>query len=164
MLPNITSVGVSPSSLNTGENDIVVNATVTDGTGVTSVSAVLIDSEGWIVTDVTSLTLESGDSLNGTYTGTVVVPPDASDGQYQVAVLASNAETVEEDFGTYGIYVYEEFITLVRGISEPDKPGDTPPDTNEEADKCCCKVSINISSGPVNIYVCGTEPKINSPE
>lgn len=32
-----------------------------------------------------------------------------------------------------------------------------------ETEKCCCKVTITVSAGPVNIYVCGSEKKSNIP-
>jgi len=65
------------------------------------------------------------------------------------------------NWDTYAIS-YENIITLERGISEPGEPRE-PGDTNDKKDEGCCKVSINISSGPVNIYVCGTEKKVNVP-
>ena len=145
MLPNITLVQVNPFLLNTGETNIVVTATVTDDGGVIDV----------VVTAETPLTLESGDSQNGIYTGTVVIPlaPDIIDGLYGVAVLAANAEAVQGDLSTYAINT-DSMITLQRGNGGNGGNAD-----DDNSDKGCCKVSINISSGPVNIYVCGTESK-----
>jgi len=159
MLPNITLVQVNPLVLNTGETNIVVTATVTDDGGVIDVVAVPYDvNEGWAITAETPLTLESGDSQNGIYTGTVVIPlaPDIIDGLYGVAVLAANAEAVQGDLSTYAINT-DSMITLQRGNGGNGGNGGNADDDN--SDKGCCKVSINISSGPVNIYVCGTESK-----
>jgi hypothetical protein len=156
MLPNITLVQVNPFLLNTGETNIVVTATVTDDGGVIDVVAVHYDvNEGWAITAETPLTLESGDSQNGIYTGTVVIPlaPDIIDGLYGVAVLAANAEAVQGDLSTYAINT-DSMITLQRGNGGNGGNAD-----DDNSDKGCCKVSINISSGPVNIYVCGTESK-----
>lgn len=156
MLPNITLVQVNPFLLNTGETNIVVTATVTDDGGVIDVVAVPYDvNEGWAITAETPLTLESGDSQNGIYTGTVVIPlaPDIIDGLYGVAVLAANAEAVQGDLSTYAINT-DSMITLQRGNGGNGGNAD-----DDNSDKGCCKVSINISSGPVNIYVCGTESK-----
>ena len=165
MVPNFTLVQVNPLVLNTGQTDVAVTATVTDDTGVTSVLAVPYDvNEGSAITSETTLTLESGDNLNGTYTGTIVIPPEIIDGQYGIAVLAANAESVEGDFSTYAINT-DNTITLARGVGGGGgEPGDIPSDTDDQSDKGCCKVSINISSGPVNIYVCGTENKLNAPK
>ncbi|MGB8163337.1 MAG: hypothetical protein WCE92_10660 [Nitrososphaeraceae archaeon] len=76
-------VEANPSVLNAGETDIVVSATVTDDTGVTFVIAFAYDpSTGNQIGTETELTLQSGDNLNGIYTGTIVLTPEIRDGPY----------------------------------------------------------------------------------
>ena len=152
MPPSIISVEINPLVLSADESDVIVRATVTDDGGVTRVFAGAWDPT---ITDVyeTEMTLVSGDNLNGTWTGTIVIPFGISGGLFQIAVLATNADTVEEDYSTYG-YNDESVITVIR----PGEPGES-----GEKEECCCKVSINVTAGPVNIYVCGSEKKSNIP-
>jgi hypothetical protein len=272
MPPSITSVNVTPSVLTPGESQVYVEAIVSDVVGVTNVYAQAYDPfMGIWTSEVILLTLASGDSLNGTYGENIVFPPDVNDGQYGIVVFASNAESVEGDWDTYG-QNYDGIVSLERGVTVSDinppvitsmnvnppvltagegqatvtvtitddvgvisvaavvidrytllpvsiwnelgldlgtpqdgtwngtiiipygiedgdhyrvairasdeagnyiesqdlaislqrGTGPPPPETNGEG-KCCCDVSININSGPVNIYVCRSDMKPDIP-
>jgi hypothetical protein len=157
MPPTITSVAVDPMILHPGQTDVYVDVTVTDDLGVTVVEAVAFDSStASFVSDQITLALASGDSLNGTYNGTIVIPLSVSDGFYQIVILAANTMSDPNDYTSLDIND-DSVITLTRGAEPPvPTPEDGSSETNAKG-KCCCDVSININAGPVNIYVCGSD-------
>lgn len=168
MVPSISSVILdSPSVSNTDvlqgtETDLKVTATITDATGVTAVYALLFDPLLGTVGVQTMLSLISGTELNGTYQGTMVIPMDVINGDYQVIVLAANAETIEDDYSTYGLND-DRILQILRDSSGPVTPPGIPPGEDDKNDTGCCKVTININAGPVNIYVCDPERKTEIP-
>ena len=163
MPPTITSVLVNPMELYPGQTDVTVDVTVTDDLGVTAVESVAFDSStGSFVSEQIPLSLASGDALNGTYNGTIVIPLSIIDGFYQIVVFAANTMSDPLVYSSWDIND-DWVINLMRGVTEPSEPipSDSPSEPNEK-EKCCCDVSINITAGPVNIYVCGPNSKSQS--
>jgi hypothetical protein len=159
----ITAAAINPTILNAGQTDVVVDATVTDDSGVTAVEAIAFDSStGNFVSSQITLTLATGDTLNGTYRGTIVIQPSISDGQYQIIVIAGNAMSDPTNFSGFAIND-DSVISVERGVTGPvvPTPNNGSSETNEKA-RCCCEVSINVTSGPVNIYVCGQDSRVKS--
>jgi hypothetical protein len=166
VVPSISTVVLDTTTiLNTEtlagtETDLKVTATVTDDTGVTSVHAFLFDPLLGTGGNETVLTLISGTDLDGTYQGTMFIPLDVNNGDYQVIVLAANAATVPDDYSTYGIND-DRILHILR--DEPEPPGPVEPGETDTKDTGYCKVTININAGPVNIYVCDPEKKTEIP-
>jgi hypothetical protein len=126
---------------------------------VTAVYALLFDPLLGTAGNETVLMLISGTDLNGTFQGTMVIPLDINNGDYQVVVLAANITTIPEDYSTYGIND-DRILHIVRSVSGPEEPpGPVEPGETDTKDAGCCKVTININAGPVNIYVCDPEKK-----
>jgi hypothetical protein len=120
MLPSITSVNVTPAVLTTGESQVYVEANVSDTVGIINVFSEAYDaSTGSWTSEVITLNLVSGDSLNGVYGENIVFPPDVKDGVYQIAVVASNSESVEGNWETYGQNI-DGIVTLERGVTGSD--------------------------------------------
>jgi len=153
--PEITSVNVVPTVLTAGQWEVTVTATVSDDVGVIEVAAVAINRNTLVpVIDWNDLGLDVGTPQNGTWNGTVTIPSGSEDGNYSIAVAA-----VDEALN----YVEnEDLIVSVQRGQEVPPPPDGPPHESNEKEKCCCEVSINIASGPVNIYVCGRDSKLKS--
>jgi hypothetical protein len=185
MIPTISSVKINPVNLKKGDTEVTVEATVSDDVGVTEVGVLLNHPFKGTIANI-SLAIISGDALKGTYLGIVHVPLDIMDGTYQIVVVALNALSVEGDNSTFA--GYESDITLERGvIGGGGQAGDGPVDGSQTCDgpvdgsqsgdgqtgggaephtnECCCKVIINVSEGPVNIYVCRADSihKIDTP-
>jgi hypothetical protein len=164
--PTITLVAASPTTLYAGQTDVKVDANIIDdsGAGVTYASALAyVPSTGEYVGSETALTLISGNMLNGIFSGTLVIPPSIIDGTYQIVVFAANALSNWDDFSTIAVND-ESLVVLDRGVTGPDQPSPTDgaSETNEK-EKCFCNVSINVNSGPVNIYVCRSDTKFDIP-
>jgi len=118
------------------------------------VAAVAINRNTLVpVGDWNDLGLDVGMPQNGIWNGTVNIPMGNEDGNYSIAIAA-----VDEALN----YVENEdlIVNVQRGSEVPPTPDGPPPETKEE--KCCCEVSINITAGPVNIYICDPDSKLKS--
>jgi hypothetical protein len=152
--PEITSVNVLPTVLTAGQWQVTVTATVTDEVGVIGVAAVAINPYLLLpVSDYMELGLDAGTPQNGTWNGSVIIPTGNDDGDYHIQIIAA-----DED---YNYVENDDLIVSVQRGPEVQPPPDGPSEITENG-KCCCEVSINITAGPVNIYVCGPDSKLES--
>ena len=144
----MTLVEINPMSLKAGQTDVFVKATVIDDVGVRVVTVSAHDTSKSKEIGLTALTLVTGSPMNGTYQGTIVIPPEISDGEYQIilAALVAEDKLVSNNVAT---------LSVKRGVTG-NSDGD---DDTTAKEKSCCKVTINVSAGPVNIYICGSDTK-----
>jgi hypothetical protein len=154
----ITSVSVVPTVLTADQRKVTGNATVTDDVGVIEAVAVAINRNTPVpVGDWNDLGLDVGTPQNGTWNGTVAVPTSNEDANYSIATAA-----VDEALN----YVENEdlVVSVQRGPEVPLAPDGPRREIFEE--KCCCEVTINITAGPVNTYVCDADSSLipNIPE
>ena len=159
MVPTIVSVGLDKTTLSGTETNLYITATITDETGITAVYALLFDPGLGLTYAETLLSLSSGTNLDGLYSGTMDIPLDVPNGTYIIGILAANASTVLDDYDTFGIN-QDTLLSIERSVSGPGEPsGPVEPGESDTKDNGCCKVTININAGPVNIYVCDSYKK-----
>jgi hypothetical protein len=186
MIPSLGPVKVNSLVLKKGETEIIIEATVTDVIGVVAVGATVYDpsSDKAIIASV-ELKLVKGDKLGGIYSGIIVIPLGIKDGHYIIMVTAYNSMSRTYNSTSYAVNTENELIVEreesgAGGIGGPGgvvgtgntdvvvgrtggRAGGTG-GVGDESDtsateKCCCKVTITVSAGPVNIYVCSHDSK-----
>ena len=188
MIPAVGPVKVSSLVLKKGETEIIIEAYAADpmGIGVVAVGATVHDPylDKQIVPGV-ELKLVRGDKIGGYYNGIIVIPLGIKDGHYIIMVTAFNSMSRTYDSTTYAVNNENELIVerdesgaggtgggiVGTGktdvvVGKTDGTGGGTSSVSDESDtsateKCCCKVTITVSAGPVNIYVCGSEKKSN---
>jgi hypothetical protein len=140
---DIVYVNANPLNLTAGQTQIEVTAQVTSDSPVTLASAQI---------DGLAIAYVHLDPVSGTtpptyqFHGFMDIPLLLNDGICLILVSFKNE---------HGDYVTNNTtkILLARSIIQP-QPQPEPQSQPDETDKCCCKVSLNITGGPVNIYIC----------
>jgi len=159
--PEITSVSVDPPVLTAGQFQATVTVTVTDDLGVISMAGVVINRETLLPVSNWNdfgFGLIDGTPQDGTWNGSVSIPEGNEDGDhYRIAIRAIDVA---------GNYAENQDlpINVQRGTELPPLPTpDVPISETSEKGKCRCEVSVNITAGPVNIYVCRSDTKSDIP-
>jgi hypothetical protein len=145
--PFINTVTLNPPEFTKGISEVSISAKVTDDVGVNKVWARLFESgtSAPISGSGSELSLTEGSPQDGTWNGVLTIPLDVSDGNYQVVSYATDVAGNSAESNVLD-------LKLSRGETQNSDDAKKGPSS-----ECQCNVTINITAGPVNIYVCPPE-------